>query len=1532
MWDSAAGLGSGDDDDELRDSSLFFESSSDGERDVDDGEIQDDDYDDLHAPAAMRFGGAPAVFSLDELEDLEEQVSVTAAADGPPAASMTDEQIRGMLVGLLGSASTSASAGPSALTGLRVKAKALALTPLIAARASRRAENQGFGDLKPRVRVLPVIDAALSRVAGHTAGAAAAECAGEEESLEAYLGRLQDLHKSREPEREVAERLAQATIPFVTSASTAVVAASTCDCVLACALPRVHVRRVLGGGDPVHVVGALVMPWGMTQSSGDREEGAVFDHRAYRSHLASLKAGDPVTLHYYRYQAVGEKEDEMAFELWCSPAEGVAARVVRVWDGAAVRVSSAAAKEVEVEVRGDASSEGGATAFGRDWAGPQLSKRDLVAGSRAVAIVVSTSSGDGATTQLAQAEAEQRVRDFVSFLAPTALEGLELALGAGAAPDAYLRSLGLRAADVLSDAALSARVQLALRSRGAQDAQDAAARVPAAPSAPGYDDTAGYDYSRDLVLADIPGYDRVLQGFLPVSDAPLVRALHLAANTYAADAHVMRLIGPRLDRLAKACAAMSLPGLPDLPDLQDTQSQQDKLQTTLKRGKKKVKNQAGGDDGAQDCTASVQDAVMSSLAAASTAIDALASAAADCPRVSLAQGHVRSLLATWSRLATRWALANETSVVDESAFEAHAARRAAELAQQRQDALAAAAALAGRLDTVLELLERDRDAALRYSQLPRAHWLEACAASLPEKQADRPFGGNQAGIAVTEQAMQALLDVDFESAAHYSRMPSPSQAGAPARIADILADEAAAAARAAQSQLGTEDVVMRFCEACFADAPSESFYDAVIKNVSYYNPDDDLQSQIQRQVQVVRLKRAEIRARVKLSGPRFEAFEKDLIDNMRRRTASLHHVKTLVYAAALVLLMMEKQPAALPAMAQSGSAARKGSSTTTLTIVAGVAASVADAILLLSDEDRPDAARMSKQIAHALEVLQRDKPNGVALVAARAEPAAAWERAAEPGGTQAITEEDEEKQQQVWSTFRPRLAHAPAGGGASKAQQVLARIAEVVDAEKPLLVGVNKQPVRLNACCLQALSSSYNVHDTLGVGEARRGSLAAQQLPLAAAAGATTSLAAIAYGSGFTTTPTTPASPTTPTSPTTPASPTTTIAAPELVIDGADGIEAIEEVAADKGAPQAMRDGPQAAQRLVEARARWKDDALVVGLAGASTEGAVNQATAAMAVALQTAFDRLTASFAPEFAAAAGAQEEGRTPQENADDGLGAARRLVVDGAKLPPAEFGALAAASAAYAGSSLRTLVGKLACAFRAPSSAADDDDGGAKNKSGKADASRPRIGDAWRARLDEAQGLVASSGAGAQAFREELRARLAGSLPEQAVFDVDASAHGGMGHYVSALLALYASFAFLEGALLELGPKSKIPTAALRPVFLASVGLLVDVHGFIAHDANLKRVTDEQKELSKRRKIDIYEKSLESLEDRDLLREVRRIKDLDWGSMEDEFGDRPPPALPAASSTSGQEAEEDENYFMTAPGRDEDGYEDREHEYGQ
>ena len=1434
------------------------------------------------------------------------------------------QHVQGMLVGLLGAvarAKVGASKGQQ-LTRTRVKASVLASTvqrllegPASANRISATLEPSLLG-----VTLRPVIDARPVRLdEGAESSCTASSCEpGEVTTMAAYLERMHALRTSRDPPNQVALRMMQASAPYVTESQQAAPTRSVkdVDCYLACELPRRRAVRALGmdasgpvlheysyQGDPVHVVGVLVD----VSNGGDNnnKEGPVqmFDARAYRNHVMSLKPGDVVSVHYASVTASESKLDK-------TPDAGLHATVVASsGDATALRV-----KLHDGRVLTLGTDTPPALVYGSSWTGPRLQKHALP--STGVAIISTGGDGDG------DGDFEFIASHLLHAIVPSPVEAVALAMSSSKDDDDVLATVarlgGVSASDaynmlLLDDALLRFAAALPPRKTKEKSTEPTAA----GPSAPPKD--AAADKSAQLLLAqfeasDFLGYDRVAidEQYASISDSALARAMFLAGKgAHASDAHVLTRMDSLFDAQKSALVHIKEPPPPPPP---------------LEVGDEPAPAPA--------CHMSLLAASDSSLIGVSRLFRDLLSVPSEdkCAEFQLAQSHVLALDAPWAaspvsgalRKAAKaplpqdariWSLPPDSiRLMDEALARAGKARHALASEHAASAAREAAASLQQFASYVTRAAD-DRDDAKRVSELPSSHWLTACAAFLPEKHISAP---SSAGVALLEESLESAIDFDFESMANYSRAAGVVDDDGP--IDDDNESD--------QVKSGNAGVVDRFLRAVFSKhtADSTEVRDLFIRNVEYYNGEDVLVQQTRRQIQLVKLRRAELQKRVRLSGPKFEAFERDLIKNMRRRTEALHLVKTVQVCGALAILLGESNPARVkfnsPTLLASTNSTANAAARHASVVEHVIATTVDEGNLVLaalSGDERATPADVRKGVLASVEAIRRDKPGGRLVLEGDGDDSSG------PGAAQqsGATNHDDELTPQThvdWPGFRPSFdASRPSSRAepAGSVHKVLHVIARKVDDAAPLMIGVDKKPLRMNACCMQALTTTYNIHAYLGAGAARRTAAIEAANKTASKVLPTVNLARLRKEE---------------------VSEATKIM---TMIENQANVADIVSDAADTAQKATIQnrgaqDASGAAQLVVRAAEAIGDaKGLLTGLANGGPASAQDAKLSELAGALSERFDRLIVDVKADnvFGAAEG---EAAAPAD--PDGIRAARERYVQ-VRGTYADYKDLSVSAAQFAGTSLRTLLGRIASSRGRSVVNGDDTQDDAmpqkkKQKEKKTQASRKAamsdgiMNASWREHQRTCMLQLAQSSAGPE-FQRRIK-QIAAALPPSSAYAIQSEAHAGKGLYVSTLLATYVGFSAVAQAI-RIGHEVKAPSTALQALVRAAMGLLSEVTALNAvhDDVKFKALTLEQLEASKKRKIGIYGKAVSAMDgDRELLRELRKIKGIDYDELDDKYDDPQQTTNKATDEDLVQPSSavtEEDNYFVfdAAPGRVSDGY---------
>jgi hypothetical protein len=361
-----------------------------------------------------------------------------------------------------------------------------------------------------------------------------------------------------------------------------------------------------------------------------------------------------------------------------------------------------------------------------------------------------------------------------------------------------------------------------------------------------------------------------------------------------------------------------------------------------------------------------------------------------------------------------------------------------------------------------------------------------------------------------------------------------------------------------------------------------------------------------------------------------------------------------------------------------------------------------------------------------------------------------------------------------------------------------------------------------------------------------------------------------------------------------------------------------------------LRDGAFAAGRLLTLAPGLAQDAALLALAREVSSKGVEVRLEALALAAREVFSALRVPGqvkGPDEPESAAAEPESGS---NSGSESGKAHVMLADSARVPAEDISAVSRACGALAGTGLRTILGRIASGQRQEDPSVAKIPLPVRRRKRKTDGLGDEgAGDGdWRRRLHEYQSMLRDGPAPAARAVRRACADAILCLPRggPAVFcDVLEAEHGGRGAYVAALLAGYAVARAL-GSL----PDDR----ARREVYAIAVAYLVEIHPMARADAAaVRRAIAEQNEASKRKKISVYDKSLEFLEDRDMLREMQRIQGLDYEGLDDEFGSRPPPEktdVNGAGQELQQQPDVESNFFMSTPGEEDDAFGDHEFEY--
>jgi len=817
---------------------------------------------------------------------------------------------------------------------------------------------------------------------------------------------------------------------------------------------------------------------------------------------------------------------------------------------------------------------------------------------------------------------------------------------------------------------------------------------------------------------------------------------------------------------------------------------------------------------------------------------------------------------------------------------------------------------------------------------------------------------------------EVIFDADFESLAHYSRMTG---AAAP-KTSFSEGDDAFNPDEVSESRdpLSSEAIVAALFRSLLAEPVTHDAAQAVLRNLEYYHSPEALQQQLQKQVQVVRAKRDEIRKRVKLSGARLDAFERDLIENMRRKTASQHHVQTLVVAAALCARYIARclhfnqsvtltqrssecgvMEAATKAAPKSGPSPSPAPAAIIAAVEDAMAAPLACVVrgVVESSLFLPEMPKDAALAADLRGMLVRMRADKGAIDDARApapmssslqsqyqpQPQLQSQSQSQPQSQSQSQPQSQSQSLQSWTTFRPRMVFGIGAQAPSSLQQVvvLQKVAQVVEAATPKLTAqaprlqqkLKRKPgdqghdqggkVGLATCCMQPLTDAFNVHDTLGVATTRAPTSAAK---VDARRTRTRPVATLALT-------------------TVPRYETLKTQEDSLIEHDADLVVQVRKPSKSAGesetkAPPAKRTVTSVTLELLRQRPRWESDEGLRALAAATTVEAASKALSKIAGGLEGSFRDLLATLK------LGSGEAAPPELRGAEEAFVSLRPFLqgVDVDELERVkEKQSLSAALSIFAGSTLRTLLGRVAgfrTAMMARRKPNQDGDERGKDQKGKSSGAEPTsFGRLAAKNVAECVALLAQS-ENAQGFVHELAKLTAECLPPQRLFVVSAADLGGKGLYTSALVAARITFATLRDAI-ELGLQARVPQRALQSLFLAALASLHETHTFNRMDteSELRSQNLQQLEDSKRKKIEVYERLSE--EDKNFMREMRKIKAIDWDELEADVARKGPAAKEEDQKPTTDIFEapaEEENYFMTstAPGEDEDGHSEHEYDY--
>ncbi len=1444
-----------------------------------------------------------------------------AAATANSISESTQQHMQGMLVGLLGATMSSLPpakqrSSTNSLTRAKVKAMMLAssVQSIVEGHVKDGMHRMVMGATAiPTLGVTfsPIIDARPVQL--DTMECTSSCVPAEVTTMSAYLERMHALRSSRDPPKQVALRLMQASAPYVTESQQASPTRTTgdVDCYLACELPHLRAVRALGlddiraasqefsyQGDPVHVVGVVVkLSNAHRKSPNQNDQVEVFDAQAYKSHLSSLKAGDIVNVSFMGVNGNNTLER--------TPEGGLSATIVTTSQGIRIRIPS----EDRVVVLGVDTPP--ALVYGSSWKGPRLQKDmlpDIIAitgasefdfiASHILPAMVPTSVETVALT-LADLDvgSSSSLGDLITLL--SSLVGVSI-------KDAYEA--------LLRDDALMKYLMTVLSTR-----------QPAKPTTRVKTDMAKSEVNTTQLLLDsiskseFLGYDRVTTDadFAIVSDSSVARSLFLASKgIYASDAHVLTHLDTMFDDHKSAIMETPIPPIP--PIIPGTKTTDD-------------------DNVPSACFASIDTAVDSSFIGVTRLLtDFLDPSKKDpvnnCVEMQLAQSHLQCLDAPWtvskvpSTLSSLAAIAGQDArswsvdasnirIIDEAMTRVAQERQRSAMNTSINAAMDAKATLQNMADYVMQA-SIDREDAKRISMIPPSHWINACAAFLPERRvvstAEQPNAA-AVGVAIMEEALESAFDVDFESLSNYSR-----EAIASSNDESLDLESTPPVSGDPHTGDGTNKIIERFIRAVFV-VPGGDFsniHETFARNIEYYNGQDALAQQTRRQIQLVKLRRVDLQKRVKLSGPKFEAFERELISNMRRRTEALHLLKSVQICGALAIMAAESDKT----IQLNDPGITNTSAKAVTEFVLAVSLDEGNIVLEnLSGDERTTIADMRKGIMESLEMIRRDKPGGKLIIDVRN---AASSLSPSPRSIDLDVE---------WPGFRPSLdTSRPSSRPEPKGSvhKVLHIIAKRVDDALPLITGVDKKPMRVNACCMQPLTPDYNIHSYLGAVASRRTASLFSNINARKVEFRTMNLARIMVDTKV----------------------ESDDAPRPNDIEQVDVVDVNVEKSNPKSNPKSNEalEEDSSSNLIKTAReaaisiggggvTKPKISALIgdskdlIGRLAASPPSAAQDIILSeVANALSERFDKMIVDVKADTLFDTNAYDP---------DGIRAARERFIE-VRSTYSDYEDLAGAASQFAGTSLRTLLGRIAC-NHVNINDIDDDDNKGKTKTKPRMKPKKMSGDAggimngaWQKSQQTCMMQLAQSSTGRE-FQRRVK-DIVTALPPASAYTVHPSAHGGKGLYVTTLLAAYVAFSTVAN-IVVLGKEIKVPNTALQALVRAVTGLLSEVTALNAvhDDSAFKALTLEQLEASKKRKIDVYAKVVAALDgDRELLREMRKIKDINYDELEDRYAvddnedvqqkTSEPSEDDLMPSTSSAVVEED-NYFVFdgAPGRVDDGY---------
>lgn len=1445
------------------------------------------------------------VFSADDVEWLEDVMKSSGAYS-----QWSEEQMQGMLMGLLSlSSGTDRKEEASRLLRARFKSNAIAKQIMAMDYDGQHPTTNIHGtpahllyDVYSIVDAVPIKHGVNADVKKGASRAKQSNCAVErQDGIAQYLQKMTDLQNSRDPYRDVSARLQHLSIPFATPSLEAKSwREPDREAFLSCALPALHKIRLITH-DPVHVVGFVVG----RKHSGAKGDVDHIDMVAYKNHVMMLKPKERVSV--VDMSSVEAEMSSTSASVLHLAADGKTIRVrtdkpmrrrSQMVGGARAAAKYAAADDKELEIALDGSS--GFWVTGKAWSGPVLlTQRDLAAQPGKTLAVTGVTS-----------------LHMLMFLLPTAMTILTANIkGASDVSLQYMMQLlrtdraGFLTACIMEPELAQLVSEELLKSGAAQMAPADAVSSPSSKKLKNTGDMGklleGMEATRVLEYTKITNPDAGSWAHIEV----ILRSMFLdSCADVELDAHIIRLLKERVDSITanwKGIPAAAKPG-------------------AAQSGKRKV----GGGASDAKCVATVWDAVSSSYCMdyghlKDGPTDVL-DGKRDCSQIELAQGHCRSLSSAWSKVkepapldvpssgdkAERWTIDGfdfSREILSEVAVqmaEKRAQDRDAAVLDMRR-LVAGQAQLKREMEDLLKIADTLHSA--KGSVIPAGRFHLSLSASRANQSLDWQSveSSRQKSAGATESFddnEHMLFDVDFDSLAHYSRLKSSDPFLKKDDREDIFDPDTAATNT---ESLTLPSVVADVLRTIFKDDVTSAALQHLVRNVDYYHPVDILHQQIQKQVQLVRLKRSEIKARVKMSGPQLDAFEKDLLDNMRKRSASQYHVNSVCIALALcaryiVAANKHNIPVNLTQRAaECGLVVLASANQALVSSMACIARGIIEATLYV--QDIPKDAELSQMINGALETLRRDKGAEDDLPL---DPMFA--NSGESGSSNNIA--GAELDDDEWRTFRPRMMFGIGSQSPSNvpAVRVLQKVAGSVEKERPMILslgGSSKQPSRINACCMQKLNSGFNIHDTLGVKAERF--LHHKLKPKSDTIHVLTFHRIGARGSAE--------------------------------VEGIQHREPIQhehtvkvtlENKMSSSSPSGAPDGVLAARQLINNFKQWAADDVLKAVAGASSAAAFSTSLSQLATKLQDRFSSMSVSL--------------KLTEEEMSDVY---RTFVLHEPFMVGAEnsaqrgktFQSIASVTAHFASSMLRTVFGRVACNYKTNPTDEDKTKGKGHHKSSAS---------LWAAKemhLSEVSKLLSQSES-ANAFRKKMKEIIRERLPTANFLVLDPKAHDGRGQYVGVLLSSYVAFVTMFD-IVDAATQLQVPQTAVKHLILAALNVLRDGFAFnrVDTESDLMSQNLQQLEESKRRKIEIYERLSE--EDKNFVREIRKIKDIDWDQLESEMANRQnadvdklideehESAVLRAQALERGEAgvDEEDNYFMTnTPGEDEDGREEHEYDY--